>query len=81
MTRGIVFGMLIGVGALSHALAGAQQPPAAGGQQEGPKIIEVEKLKENLFVLKGGGGNTALVVEPALFQSAGCGGDRAGARA
>ena len=58
MTRGIVLGMLIGVGALSHALAGAQQPPAA----EGPKIIEVEKLKENLYVLKGGGGNTALFV-------------------
>jgi len=34
----------------------AFQTPAA------PKVIEVEKLKDNLFVLKGGGGNTAVFV-------------------
>jgi hypothetical protein len=34
----------------------AFQAPAA------PKVIEVEKLKDNLFVLKGGGGNTAVFV-------------------
>src|SRR5881396_3492928 len=61
MKRGIVLGVLIGVGALSLAVTVAQQPPAAGGQQ-GPKIVEVEKLKENLFVLKGGGGNTAVFI-------------------
>jgi glyoxylase-like metal-dependent hydrolase (beta-lactamase superfamily II) len=27
-----------------------------------PKVVEVEKLKDNLFVLKGGGGNTAVFV-------------------
>jgi glyoxylase-like metal-dependent hydrolase (beta-lactamase superfamily II) len=36
----------------------AFQPPA----QQGPKIIEVEKVKDNLFMLKGGGGNTAVYV-------------------
>jgi glyoxylase-like metal-dependent hydrolase (beta-lactamase superfamily II) len=61
MKRGIVLGMLIGVGALSLAVTAAQQPPIAGAQP-GPKIVEVEKLKENLFVLKGGGGNTAVFI-------------------
>jgi len=36
----------------------AMQPPA----QQGPKIVEVEKIKDNLFMLKGGGGNTAVYV-------------------
>jgi len=31
------------------------QTPAAAA----PKVVEVEKLKDNLFMLKGGGGNTA----------------------
>jgi len=53
--------MLIGVGTLSLAVTAAQQP-TGGGQQQSTKIIEVEKLKENLFVLKGGGGNTAVFV-------------------
>jgi len=48
---------LIAVGALSVGLT-AFQPPA----QQGPKVIEVEKVKDNLFMLKGGGGNTAVFV-------------------
>jgi glyoxylase-like metal-dependent hydrolase (beta-lactamase superfamily II) len=46
---------LVGVGALSVAAA-YQQAPAA------PRVVEVEKLKDNLFMLKGGGGNTAVFV-------------------
>ena len=34
------------------------QPPA----QQGPKVVEVDKVKDNLYVLKGGGGNTAVFV-------------------
>src|SRR5262249_4754448 len=37
------------------------QPPA----QQGPKVVEVEKVKDNLFMLKGGGGNTAVYVGAA----------------
>jgi len=59
MRRSIVLGCLMGVGALSLVL-GAQQP--GGGGQQAPKIVEVEKLKDNLFVLKGGGGNTSVFV-------------------
>ena len=47
--------MLIAVGSVSVATFGRQQPQA-------PKVIEVEKLKDNLFLLKGGGGNTAVFV-------------------
>jgi len=39
----------------------ARQPPA----QQGPKVVEVEKIKDNLFMLKGGGGNTAVYVGAA----------------
>jgi cyclase len=51
---------LIAVFALSM-IVGAQQPAAGGGQQA-PRVVEVEKLKDNLFVLRGGGGNTAVFI-------------------
>ena len=40
-------------------VAAYQQQPAAGDK---PKVVDVEKLKDNLFVLKGGGGNSAVFV-------------------
>jgi len=55
MRRAMVLGMLLAVGAL--AAVRAQQPPA-----DAPKVIEVEKVKDNLYMLKGGGGNTAVLV-------------------
>src|SRR5262245_6012913 len=58
MKRSIVLGVLIVLGALSMIVA-AQQ---AGGGQQAPRNIDVEKLKDNLFVLKGGGGNTAVFI-------------------
>src|SRR5947209_2887994 len=56
MNRGVVLGTLIGIGALSLAAATYQAQP------QGPKVVEVEKLRDNLFMLKGGGGNTAVFV-------------------
>src|SRR5437762_13219839 len=53
MKRAIVLGALVAVGGLSLA---AYQPP----QPQGPKVVEVDKVKDNLWVLKGGGGNTAV---------------------
>src|SRR5216117_1705705 len=57
MTRGMVLGMLLALGALATIKA---QPPAA----DAPKVIEVEKIKDNLYVFRGanGGGNTAVFV-------------------
>jgi glyoxylase-like metal-dependent hydrolase (beta-lactamase superfamily II) len=61
MRRVSILGALIAVGSLSMAVAAYQQPPAGRGQQKFD--IQVEKLKENLFVLRGGGGNTAVFVQ------------------
>jgi glyoxylase-like metal-dependent hydrolase (beta-lactamase superfamily II) len=55
MTRALILGALIAAGGLSIAAA-SQQAPA-------PMVIEVDKLKDNLFVLRGGGGNTAVFVQ------------------
>src|SRR5213594_3580596 len=57
MRRATMLCGLIAVGELAVGLR-AFQPPA----QQGPKIVEVEKVKDNLFMLKGGGGNTAVFV-------------------
>ena len=57
MKRFLVLGILITIGGIS--IVAAQQPAA-----DAPKVIEVEKVKDNLFVLRGegGGGNTAVFV-------------------
>ncbi|OFW28614.1 MAG: hypothetical protein A3H97_05260 [Acidobacteria bacterium RIFCSPLOWO2_02_FULL_65_29] len=65
MKRAVVLGSLLLAGAFSLVASGYQQPPAGGGrggQPQGPPVVEVEKLKDNLFVLRGGGGNTAVFV-------------------
>jgi cyclase len=64
MTRVVVLAVLIAAGGLSLAIAAQQAPQPGGGpgQQIPPSAsaIQVEKLKDNLFVLQGGGGNTAV---------------------
>jgi glyoxylase-like metal-dependent hydrolase (beta-lactamase superfamily II) len=55
MNRQMVLGVLVAIGAVSVAAAYQAQPAA-------PKVVEVEKLKDNLYLLKGGGGNTAVFV-------------------
>src|SRR5229473_113420 len=52
MKRIIVLFALLAVSALSIVLAAQQQAP----------VVEVQKLKDNLFMLTGGGGNTAVFV-------------------
>jgi glyoxylase-like metal-dependent hydrolase (beta-lactamase superfamily II) len=59
MKRIIFLAALVGVGTLSLGVAAFQQPP---GGVNAPKVVEVEKLRDNLFMLKGGGGNTAVFV-------------------
>ncbi|MBI2189011.1 MAG: MBL fold metallo-hydrolase [Acidobacteria bacterium] len=58
MRRGIVLGALLALGALSLTVAAMQQP--AGGQQ--PMVVEIDKLKDNLYVMKGGGGNSSVFI-------------------
>ena len=61
MRRQIVLGGLLVFGVLSLTAAALQQPPKPAAS-----AIEVEKLADNLFVLKalaaGGGGNTSVLV-------------------
>jgi glyoxylase-like metal-dependent hydrolase (beta-lactamase superfamily II) len=61
MNRGIVLGTLMAVGGISLAVSAYQAPPAAS-PTPGPKVVEVEKVRDNLYMLKGGGGNTAVFV-------------------
>src|SRR5260221_1315424 len=58
MRRSIVLGPLMAAGALSLAVSAYQAPPSPPA----PKVGEVEKIKDNLYMLKGGGGNTAVFV-------------------
>ena len=52
MRRGFSIGLLLAVGALSIAVAGQQEE----------RVVEVEQLEDNLYVLRGGGGNSAVFV-------------------
>jgi glyoxylase-like metal-dependent hydrolase (beta-lactamase superfamily II) len=56
MRRTLVLAGLLAGGALSLTVA-AYQAPAA------PRTIEVKKLKDNLYLLKGGGGNTTVFIQ------------------
>lgn len=83
MRRGTVLGVLIGVGALSLAVAGYQgQEQGRGGRGEGRggrgdagrgegrgqaqaqpgRLVEVTRVKENLYVMMNGGGNTSVLL-------------------
>ncbi|HEX7284112.1 MAG TPA: MBL fold metallo-hydrolase [Vicinamibacterales bacterium] len=55
MKRALVLGILLVSGSI--AIVAAQQPAA-----DAPKVVTTEKVKDNLFVLRGGGGNTAVFV-------------------
>jgi cyclase len=59
MSRTIVLGTLMACGAGALAVSAYQASPSPSPQA---KVVEVEKLKDNLFLLKGGGGNTAVFV-------------------
>ena len=55
MRRQLTIGAILTAGVLSITLAASQQPPA-------PKVVEIEKLKDNLYMMKGGGGNSAVFI-------------------
>jgi glyoxylase-like metal-dependent hydrolase (beta-lactamase superfamily II) len=59
MKRAIVLGVLVAAGGLSLTVAAFQQPPAG---QPTERVVEVQKLKDNLFVLRGGGGASSVFV-------------------
>jgi len=58
MSRTVVLGVLVAIGAVSMTVRAAQQP--AG--QPAPRVVEVEKLRDNLYMMRGGGGNSAVFI-------------------
>lgn len=59
MERGVVLGAVLGLGVLSIAVSGQQ---GVAAQADAPKVVEVEKVRDNLYMLKGGGGNTGVFI-------------------
>ena len=58
MTRTVALGSIIVAGTLAMAaVPSAAQQPAAG-----PNVAQIEKVKDNLYLITGGGGNTAAYV-------------------
>jgi glyoxylase-like metal-dependent hydrolase (beta-lactamase superfamily II) len=57
---------LIAVGALSIGVAGYQAGQGRGEGRgrgpQGPNVAEIEKVRDNLYMLTGGGGNTAVFI-------------------
>ena len=71
MKRPLVLATIVAVGGLSAAVAALQQAPAgaarqggAPAQQEEPSAagLTIDKIRDNMFVLRGGGGNTAVFI-------------------
>ena len=60
MKRGFVLGAMLAAAALSMSVAAFQQPPAGGQPQA--RVVEVDKLRDNLYVMRGGGGNSAVFI-------------------
>jgi cyclase len=63
MKRGLVLGAIVLAAALSVAVRGAQQGRSGqGGGQPSAAAIQVDHVRDNLYVLRGGGGNTAALI-------------------
>ncbi len=56
--RTVVLSVLVVSGGVAMAASQAAQPAAP----KGPNVAEIEKVKENLYMVTGGGGNTAAFV-------------------
>jgi cyclase len=58
MKRQLVLGVLVAIGAASIGVTAWQQPAA----QPAARVVEVDKLKDNLYMMRGGGGNSAVFI-------------------
>ena len=56
MRRVVILALLTACGSIAVAVKAAQTPPAQ------PQTAEIQKVKENLYMITGGGGNTAVLV-------------------
>ena len=58
MKRATLLIALLVIGALSMAIVASQ----ASGGQRGPNVAQIEKVRDNLYMITGGGGNTAAFI-------------------
>src|SRR3989454_5948150 len=58
MKRATLLIALLVIGALSMAIVASQAP----GGQRGPNVAQIEKVRDNLYMITGGGGNTAAFI-------------------
>ncbi|MBI4521112.1 MAG: MBL fold metallo-hydrolase [Gemmatimonadetes bacterium] len=61
-TRALVFGTIVVAGALSAAVGTAQQGRGGAPPQPSAGALQADKIRDNLYVLRGGGGNTAVFI-------------------
>jgi hypothetical protein len=72
MTRGLVPAVLVVTGVLSLGVAAQQGAPQSAGQApnpNAPKVVEVQKLADNLYLFVGGGGNTGVFITATAASS------------
>src|SRR5688572_4584295 len=64
MQRQLVLGILFAAGVFTMSVNALQQPPAAAAGQPAPRVVEVDKLTDNLYMMRGtgGGGNSAVFI-------------------
>jgi len=62
MKRGIVLGILLAAGGMTLAAAGFQNREGGGRGPQGPNVAEIEKVNDRLYMITGGGGNTAAFI-------------------
>jgi len=58
MRRPIVLGVLLAAGSVSIGIAAMPQAPV--GQEA--RVVDIDKLRDNLYVMKGGGGNSSVFI-------------------
>jgi glyoxylase-like metal-dependent hydrolase (beta-lactamase superfamily II) len=54
--------VLAGAGAMSVGAVGTVSGTPPAGRQGGPNVAQIEKVKDNLYMITGGGGNTAAFI-------------------
>jgi hypothetical protein len=65
MKRGLILSALLVVGALSATISAPMQARdwrSVGQQTPSAAVIQVDEVWDNLYVLRGGGGNTAAFI-------------------
>jgi glyoxylase-like metal-dependent hydrolase (beta-lactamase superfamily II) len=69
MKRGIVLGALLALGGISMLASGFQNPPGGqrrgGGAPQAQGPLTTQKVKDNLYMIVGNGGNTAAFITEA----------------